>query len=42
VGFVRESFEISQRRACRLMGISESSCRYVWVRQDGRLVERLR
>jgi putative transposase len=42
VGFVRQSFEISQRRACRLIGISESSCRYVSVRSDGVLVDRLR
>jgi putative transposase len=42
VGFVREGFELSQRRACRLMGISESSCRYVSVRSDGPLLERLR
>lgn len=42
VGFVRADFGISQRRACRLIGISESSCRYVSVRQDGPLVERLR
>lgn len=42
VGFVRTDFGISQRRACRLIGISESSCRYVSVRQDGPLVERLR
>jgi putative transposase len=42
VGFVRADFGISQRRACRLIGISESSCRYVSVRQDGPFVERLR
>jgi putative transposase len=42
VGFVRESFELSRRRACRLIGISESSWRYVSVRSDGPLVDRLR
>jgi putative transposase len=41
VGFVKESFELSLRRACRLVGISESSCRYASVRSDGPLVERL-
>ena len=42
VGFVKDSFELSQRRACRLIGISESSLRYVSVRSDGPLLERLR
>jgi len=42
VGFVMESFELSQRRACRLVRISESSLRYVSVRSDGPLLDRLR
>jgi putative transposase len=42
VGFVRSTFELSQRRACRLVGISESSCRYLSVRRDDELAERLR
>src|SRR5258708_5375907 len=34
VEFVREDFSISQRRACRLIGISESTIRYISTR-DG-------
>ena len=42
VVFVRSSFELSQRRACRLVGISDSSCRYVSIRQDEPLLTRIR
>lgn len=42
VGYVTKSFEISQRRACGLIGISESSFRYVSVRSDEPLLGRLR
>jgi putative transposase len=42
VGFVRNSFELSQRHACRLIGISESSCRYVSIRSEEPLLCRLR
>jgi putative transposase len=42
VGFVKETFELSQRRACRLIRISESSLRYVSIRSDGPLLDRLR
>lgn len=42
VGFLREAFEVSQRRACRIVGMLRSTCRYVPSgRPDETLRERL-
>ena len=43
VGFLRESYELSQRRACATIGFLRSTCRYVCQRRDDvRLRQRLK
>ena len=43
VGFIRASFEFSERRACRALGFSRSSHRYAGRRKEpAELIERLR
>lgn len=43
VGFLQESFELSQRRACAALGFLRSTCRYLCRRRDNvKLRERLR
>jgi putative transposase len=43
VGFLQESFELSQRRACAALGVLRSTCRYLCRRRDNvKLRERLR
>ena len=34
VGFVQQSFELSQRRACLVLGFLRSTCRYLCRRRD--------
>jgi putative transposase len=43
VGFLRESYELSERRACEAIGLLRSTCRYLCRRRDdGRLRQRLK
>jgi putative transposase len=43
VGFLQESYELSQRRACAALGVLRSTCRYVCQRRDNvKLRERLK